>query len=467
MDDRLIALAILCTGFFMTILDTTIVNVALPSIQADLGFSPSQLAWVLNAYLIAFGGLLLLAGRLGDLLGRRRVFLIGVWVFVLASAACGLATTQETLVAARFAQGAGGALTSAVILGMVVTLYPAPGEQARAIGAYAAVGAVGASAGLVLGGVLTQAISWHWIFFVNVPIGLATIALARRRLPADAGLGWRAGADLPGALLIVAALMLGVDAIVEAADRGWGAPRTLALGAVAIALATAFVAREARARAPLAPLRIFRVRSVALANATQVLLIAGAFGQQFLVALYLKGVRGFDPIEIGLATLPTAVVIGTVALFASGPVMARLGARATLLAGLVLTALAFAWLARLPDDAGYALDLLPALLGMGVGFGLASPALTTLAMAGVAPADAGLASGLVNTTQQIGAALGLAVLATVSATHTAGLLADGTARADALTSGYRVAFAVATGFVLAAAALAARLRGERATGAPA
>jgi EmrB/QacA subfamily drug resistance transporter len=457
MDDRLAALALLCTGFFMTILDTTIVNVALPSIQRDLGFSQSQLAWVLNAYLIAFGGLLLLAGRLGDLLGRRRVFLTGLWVFVLASALCGLADGQTTLVAARFLQGIGGALTSAVILGMVVTLFPAPAEQARAIGAYAAVGAIGASAGLVLGGVLTQVISWHWIFFVNVPVGVVTATLARRHLPADAGLGPRAGADVPGALLVVGALMLGVDAIVEAAGRGWTSTRTLVLGAVACALAVAFAAREARARAPLAPPRIFRVRSVALANATQVLLIAGAFGQQFLVALYLKGVRGLHPIAIGLATLPTAVIIGAVALLASGPVMRRLGARATLLTGLGLTALAFAWLARLPADASYAVDLLPALAGMGVGFGLASPALTTLAMAGVAPADAGLASGLVNTTQQVGAALGLSVLATLSSSRTEHLLGLGATRAEALTAGYRLAFAVAAGFVVAAAALAARL----------
>jgi EmrB/QacA subfamily drug resistance transporter len=463
MSERPIALAILCTGFFMTILDTTIVNVALPSIQRDLGFSQSQLAWVLNAYLIAFGGLLLLAGRLGDLLGRRRVFLAGLWLFVAASALCGLAQSRETLVAARFLQGIGGAATSAVILGMVVTLFPAPGEQARAIGAYAAVGAVGASAGLVLGGVLTQAISWHWIFFVNVPVGIATALAALRRLPRDEGLGLRAGADLPGALLAVAALMVGVDAIVEAADRGWGSARTLGLGTVALALAAGFVAREARARTPLVPLRVFRLRSLALANGAQVLLVAGAFGQQFLVALYLKRVRGFDPIEIGLATLPTALVIGAVALLASGPVMARVGARATLLSGLALTALAFAWLARLPADAFYAVDLLPPLLAIGAGFGLASPALTTLAMSDVTPADAGLASGLVNTSQQLGAALGLAVLATLATTRSEHLLATGDAgsTAEALTGGYRLAFAVAAGLLVAAVALAALLRGER------
>jgi EmrB/QacA subfamily drug resistance transporter len=453
--DRRIALAILCAGFFMTILDTTIVNVALPSIQRDLGFSQTALAWVLNAYLIAFGGLLLLAGRLGDLLGRRAVFLAGLWVFVGASALCGLAQSEGMLVAARFVQGIGGALTSAVILGMVVTLFPEPKEQAKAIGAYAAVGAVGASAGLVAGGVLTQAISWHWIFFVNVPVGVLTATLAARRLPRDAGLGLKAGADVPGALLVVGALMIGVDAIVEAGDRGWTSTRTLGFGAVAVALAGAFVVREARARAPLAPLRIFAIRSVAIANVTQILLIAGAFGQQFLVALYLKGVKGFDPIEIGLATLPTALVIGAVAMGLSGPVMQRVGARATLLGGLTLTVAAFGFLARLPADSTYAVDLLPSLVAMGLGFGFASPALTTLAMRGVAPTDTGLASGLVNTTQQIGAALGLAVLATLATSRTEHLTSIGKPSAEALTGGYRLAFAVAAGFVAAAIALAA------------
>ncbi|WCB95042.1 putative MFS-type transporter EfpA [Baekduia alba] len=464
--DRTVALVILCAGFFMTILDTTIVNVALPSIQRDLGFSQAHLAWVLNAYLIAFGGLLLLAGRLGDLVGRRAVFLTGLWVFIGASALCGLAQSQTMLIAARFVQGAGGALTSAVILGMVVTLFPEPREQAKAIGAYAAVGAVGASAGLVTGGILTQAISWHWIFFVNVPVGIATAVAALRRLPRDAGLGLRAGADLPGALLAVAALMLGVDAIVEAADRGWTSGRTLGVGALAVALAAAFVLRERTARAPLAPLRIFRIRSVAVANTTQILLIAGAFGQQFLVALYLKGVKGFGPIEIGFATLPIALVIGTVALQLSGRVMQRIGVRPTLLVGLALSALSFALLARLPAASTYAVDLLPSFVLMGLGFGLASPALTTLAMRDVAPQDAGLASGLVNTTQQIGAALGLAILATLSTSRTEHLTAAGQATTDALTGGYRLAFAVAAGLVLVAIGVAALPLGGKDPAAP-
>ena len=403
---------------------------------------------MLNAYLIAFGGLLLLAGRLGDLVGRRRVFLVGLWVFVAASALCGLAQSQTLLVAARFVQGLGGALTSAVILGMVVTLFPEPRLQARAIGAYAAVGAVGASAGLVAGGILTQAISWHWIFFVNVPVGLATAFAATRLLPQSQGLGLRAGADLPGAALAVAALMLGVDAIIET---------DAARGAIAVALTAAFVARERTAAAPLVSLRIFAIRSVAIANAAQVLLIAGAFGQQFLVALYLKNVKDLGPIAIGLTTLPIALVIGTVALQLSGRVMQRIGARATLLVGLGLSALSFALLARLPAHATYAIDLLPSFVVMGLGFGLASPALTTLAMRDVDPQDAGLASGLVNTTQQIGAALGLAVLATIATSRTDHLAtqATGQTTAEALTAGYRLAFAVAAAFALLALALVA------------
>jgi EmrB/QacA subfamily drug resistance transporter len=465
--DRRIALVILCAGFFMTILDTTIVNVALPSIQRDLGFSQAHLAWVLNAYLIAFGGLLLLAGRLGDLLGRRTVFLTGLWLFIAASGLCGLAGSQELLIGARFLQGAGGALTSAVILGMIVTLFPGPGEQARAIGAYAAVGSVGASTGLVAGGVLTQAISWHWIFFVNVPIGAVTAVAATRRLERDVGLGLRSGADITGALLVVGALMAGVDTIVEAADRGWTSARTLGLGAVALLLLGAFVLRETRARTPLVPLRIFGLGQLSSANATQMLLVAAAFGQQFLVALYLKNVRGFDPLQIGLATLPTALAIGAVALGASGRLMARLGVRATLLTGLLLVTAGLVALARLPAGGSYWVDLLAPLVILGVGFGLASPALTTRGMAGVAPADAGLASGLLNTSQQVGAALGLAILATLSATHTEHLLARGDAATAALTGGYRLAFAVGAG-LSAAAVVAAALgaRGRRRSGGP-
>ncbi|HEV3284806.1 MAG TPA: MFS transporter, partial [Solirubrobacteraceae bacterium] len=305
---RWLALYVLCLGMLMIVLDVTIVNVALPSIQEDLSFSTSSLAWVVNAYLIAFGGLLLLAGRLGDLIGRRRIFLAGIAVFTSASLLCGMAQTAWWLVAARFAQGVGGAMTSAVILGMIVTMFPDAREQAKAIGVFAFVASAGGSVGLLAGGVLTQSINWHWIFFVNLPIGIAT-ALAARRLVADEpGIGLREGADVPGAVLITSALMLGVYTIVgPAAKQGWGSASTLLFGAGSIALLVAFLVRETRAASPLMPLRIFRSRPVAAANAIQILSVAGMFGMFFLGALYLRRVLGYDALEIGLAFLPVTI----------------------------------------------------------------------------------------------------------------------------------------------------------------
>ncbi|MDW5594734.1 DHA2 family efflux MFS transporter permease subunit [Conexibacter stalactiti] len=470
MLNRQLALLTLCAGMLMIILDTTIVSVAQPSIQADLGFSAAGLAWVVNAYLIAFGGLLLLAGRLGDLLGRARVFQAGLALFTLASLLCGLATSQELLIAARFLQGAGGALTSAVVLGMIVAMYDEPGERTRAIAVYAFVGSAGASLGLVLGGLLTDALSWHWIFFVNVPIGLATLLAARRVLADEPGLGLRGGADVPGALLIVAALMLGVYTLVEAGGAGWGSAQTLGLGAVALALLAAFAARERSAAQPLTPLRLFTVPNVAAANLVQTVMIAGMFGQQFFVALYLQLVLGFDATEVGLGMLPIALAIGLFSLGLSTRAIARAGAKGVLVGGLLLIAAGLMAIQRAPVDGLYWRDVLPALLVMGAGAGLAMPALPTLAMARSTPADAGLASGLLNTTQQIGAAIGLSLLATLAASRSETLRAGGEGAVVALAGGYRLAFAVAAGLALAAAALAvALLRGERAVapGAPA
>ena len=459
--ERWIALAVLCAGFLMIILDTTIVNVALPSIQGDLGFSQSGLAWVVNAYLIPFGGLLLLAGRLGDLVGRRSVFLAGLGVFLAASLLCRLAQSQELLIGARLLQGIGGALTSAVILGMIVALFPEPGDRARAIGAYAFVGSAGASLGLVLGGVLTEAISWHWIFFVNLPIGLATAVAAQRVIDRDAGLGLRAGADVGGAVLIVAALMLGVYAIVGARDHGWGSATTLGFGAVALVLLAAFAARETRARTPLVALRVFRSRALSAANVVQVLMIAGMFGQQFVFALYLQRVLGFSPSQVGLGSLPIALVIGVASLGFSARLIMRFGAKAVLLVSVLLMAIGLTLFAFAPVDGVYARDLLPGMIVAGMGAGLAMPALTTIAMSGAAPGDAGLASGLINTTQQIGAALGLATLATLSAARTDTLRGHGASVAEALTGGYHVAFAVAAGFLVAAFVAAAALLPRR------
>jgi EmrB/QacA subfamily drug resistance transporter len=451
---RWIALYVLCIGMLMIILDATIVNVALPSIQGDLGFSQNSLAWVVNAYLIAFGGLLLLAGRLGDLIGQRRIFLIGLAVFTAASLVCGIAQSQGMLIGARFVQGVGGALTSAVILGMIVRMFPEPREQAKAIGVYSFVASAGASIGLLLGGVLTEAINWHWIFFVNLPIGIGTALLAGRLLDRDEGIGLSHGADVPGAVLITGALMLGVYTIVEAADAGWGSAQTLGLGAVSLALLGAFVAREATARTPLVPLRIFRSRNVSGANLIQVLMVAGMYGMFFLGALYMQRVLGYDALEVGLAFLPVALLIGVLSVGFAERLIMGIGPRAALIPGLVFVAIGLVLFARVPVDASYVTDMLPSMILLGIGAGLVFPSLMTLAMSGATQEDSGLASGLVNTTLQVGGALGLAVLATLSTTRTDNLLASGESTASALTDGYQLAFIVGAGIVVAAIAVA-------------
>ncbi len=460
---RWITLYVLCVGMLMIILDSTIVNVALPSIKTDLGFSQSNLAWVVNAYLIPFGGLLLLAGRLGDLISRRGVFMVGLAVFTVASLVCGLAQSQEMLIGARFVQGAGGALTSAVILGMIVTMFPEQREQAKAIGVYSFVASAGASIGLLAGGVLTESISWHWIFFVNLPIGIVTAVLASRLLERDRGIGFRHGADVLGAALVTGSLMVLVYTIVEAANYGWGSAHTIGFGAVAIALGGAFIVREARTPNPLIPLRIFRSRNVSGANLIQMLMVAGLFGMFFLGSLYLQRVLGYDALEIGLAFLPVAVLIGVLSLGFSAKLNMRFGSRATLIPGLVLVVVGLLLFARVPVDASYVADVLPTMILFGLGAGLAFPSLAMLAMSGATRDDSGLASGLVNTSLQVGGALGLAVLATLSTTHTANLLASGEPAASALTGGYRLAFLIGAGLVIAAIGVAvAVLRPETA-----
>jgi EmrB/QacA subfamily drug resistance transporter len=453
---RWIALVVLCTGMLMIVLDQTIVNVALPSIKDDLGFSQSSLAWVVNAYLITFGGLLLLAGRLGDLIGRKRVFMVGLGLFTAASALCGIAQSQEMLVGARFLQGIGGATTSAVILGMIVTMFPHPREQAKAIGIYSFVAAAGASLGLLLGGVLTQAINWHWIFFVNLPIGAVTAVAATRLVNSDEGIGIAQGADALGAVLITAALMLGVYTIVKpAADDGWGAPLTLGLGAASLALLGAFVTREATARTPLVPLRIFRNRNVSGANAIQALFVAGIFGMFFLGSLYMERVLGYDPLQIGLAFLPVALAIGILSVGFSERLVMRFGAKPTLLSGLVLIVAGLVLFASSPVHSDYLADLLAPMLLLGIGAGLSFPALMGLAMSSATQEDSGLASGLVNTSLQVGGALGLAVLATLSATRADSQLASGVSQDAALTSGFHLAFWIGAGLVAAAIVIAA------------
>ncbi|MFD8701667.1 MFS transporter [Kitasatospora sp. NPDC059648] len=451
---RALALAVLCASMLMIVLDGSIVTVALPAIQGDLHFSPADLTWTVNAYLIAFGGLLLLAGRLGDLIGRKRVFVAGLALFTAASLLCAVATGQGMLIAARFLQGVGGAMASAVSLGMVVTLYPEPGERGRAIGAFSFVGAAGASIGQVLGGVLTQALSWHWIFLINLPLGLTAALLAVRVLAADDGPGLRAGADALGAALITAALMLGIYTIVGTGAHAWTSARTLGLGALSLVLLAAFLLRQARAAQPLLPLRMFRSRNVSGANAVQLLTISGMFAFQILVALYLQQVLGYGAAATGLAMLPAAVAIGAVSLLLSARLGARFGERAVLLAGLAMLVVALGLLARLPADADYPVHLLPTMLLIGGG-GLVLSALAVLGMSGAGPEDAGTASGLFNTTQQVGGALGVAVLTTLADGRSGALTAAGHPAAEALTGGFRLAFTVAAGLLAVALVLAA------------
>src|SRR3712207_877585 len=376
--ERWMALYVLCVGVLMIVLDATVVNVALPAIQSDLDFSQSSLAWVVNAYLISFGGLLLLAGRFGDLISRRDVFLAGLGVFTVASLLCGVAQSQELLIAARFVQGVGGAMTSAVILGMIVTMFPEPREQAKAIRVFGFVASAGGSVGLLAGGVLTQGINWHWIFFINVPVGVATAVLALRLIEGDKGIGFGEGADVLGAALITSSLMLGVYTIVEpAADLGWGASQTVGLGAASLVLLVVFVVREATARRPLIPLKIFRSRNVTGANAIQALTVAGMFGMFFLGVLYLQRVLGYDALQTGLAFLPTTIVMGTLSVRYSERMIMRFGTRRTLLPGLVLIAVGLALFARVPVDGDYVIDVLPSMILIGVGVGTSFPALMT------------------------------------------------------------------------------------------
>ncbi|MFE4378482.1 MFS transporter [Streptomyces cyaneofuscatus] len=450
---RLSALAVIATSMLMIVLDGSIVTVAMPAVQDDLGFTPAGLSWVVNAYLIAFGSLLLLAGRLGDLIGRKPVFLSGIALFTAASLVAGAAGSPAVLIAARFAQGVGSAMSAAVALGILVTLFTEPAERARAIAVFSFTGAAGASIGQVLGGVLTDALSWHWIFFINLPIGLAVLLVAVRVLPADRGQGLAAGADVTGALLVTAGLMLGIYTVVGVETYGWASARTLGLGALALALLAGFVLRQATARTPLMPLRILRSRNVSGANVVQMLMVAALFSFQVIVALHLQKVLGYGAAATGLAMLPAAVVIGAVSLGLSARLVARLGERVVLLTGVGLLIAALGLLARVPVRAEYVTDLLPVML-LASGFGLALPALTSLGMSGAGEDDAGLASGLFNTTQQIGMALGVAVLSTLAAGRTEALTAAGHPSAEALTGGYRLAFTVGAALLVAAFAVA-------------
>jgi EmrB/QacA subfamily drug resistance transporter len=461
-SNRWLALYVLCTGVLMIVLDATVVNVALPSIKDDLDFSQSDLAWVVNAYLIAFGGLLLLAGRLGDLIGHRRVFLAGLAVFTVASLLCGLAQSQAVLIGARFLQGAGGAAASAVTLGMIVTMFPEPREQAKAIGVYGFVASAGGSIGLLAGGVLTDLINWHWIFFVNVPIGLATALFALRLVESRPGIGVSEGADVPGAVLVTAGLMLAVYTILGVEEQGWTSSQTLILTAVSVALVAAFVVRQARISKPLMPLRLFHSRNVSGANVVMALLVVGMFGLFFLGALYMQLVLGYEPLEVGLAFFPGSLLMGILSLGFTDKLNMRFGPRTVLIAGLGLLLVAMLLFARTPVDGNYLVDLFPTMIIFGAGAGVAFPALMMLAMSGATPSDAGLASGLVNTTGQVGGAIGLALLATLSTERTQRLLEDGESTAAALNGGFHLAYLIGAACAAVAIAVAVTvLRSEQ------
>jgi EmrB/QacA subfamily drug resistance transporter len=453
---RWAALAVLCAGTLIIILDGTIVSVALPAIRADLGFTAAGLAWTVNAYLVPLGGLLLLAGRLGDLYGRRRMLLAGHTLFVAASLLCGLAAGAGMLVGARFLQGVAAAMASAVVLGMIVDLFPEPAERARAIGTYAFVGAAGASIGTLLGGVLTDTVGWRWVFLVNVPIGVAAVLLSLRLVRPDGPIVRGGRPDVLGGVLVTAGLMLAVLTIVDSS----GAAVRASLGLLAAALLAAFVVRQRRAADPLVRLSIFRSRAVSGGNAVQLLTVAGMLGFQFTAALYLQESLGYAPAQTGFAMLPVPVVIALVSLTLAGRLIARAGARPVLLTGQVLLVVGLLLLVR-PATSGYVLDVLPSMLVLGLGAGLVLPAVTTVIMSDATPEDAGLSSGLANTSQQVGGALGVAVLAALAAARTDKAAAAGVREVEALTSGFQLAFAASAAVVAAAAVLAvAVLRGR-------
>jgi EmrB/QacA subfamily drug resistance transporter len=450
---RWLALLVLCLGDLMIVLDVTIVGVALPSIREDLGFSEESLAWVVNAYLLTFGGFLLLGGRLGDLFGHRRLFLIGISLFTLASLACGLATSQEMLVGARAVQGLGGAVVSAVALSLMMNLFTEPGERAKAMGIFGFVAAGGGSIGVLLGGILTNALDWHWIFLVNVPVGVAVVFLSLRLLPVTPGMAAQGRLDIAGAVTVTTALILAVYAIVNGNEAGWTSTQTIGLLAAAAVLMAVFLAIESRVRSPLMPLALFRLRNVAVSNVVGVLWAAAMFAWFFLSALYLQLVLGYSPLEVGLAFLPANLIMGAFSIGLSARLVMRYGFRLPLATGLLLAAAGLALFARAPVDGSFVVDVLPSMILLGIGAGMAFNPVLLAAMSDVEPSESGLASGIVNTSFMMGGALGLAVLASRAASRTDTLTASGESELAALAGGYHAAFVVGAVFAAAGAAI--------------
>ncbi|HEV2712584.1 MAG TPA: DHA2 family efflux MFS transporter permease subunit [Gaiellaceae bacterium] len=459
---RWLALLVLCLGDLMIVLDVTIVGVALPSIRTDLGFTESSLAWVVNGYLIVFGGFLLLGGRLGDLFGHRRLFLIGISLFTAASLACGVATSQGMLVAARSVQGLGGAIVSAVALSLMMMLFTEPAERAKAMGIFGFVASGGGSLGVLLGGILTDVLDWHWIFLVNVPIGVAVVVLSLKLIPGEHAAAAALRLDVAGAVTVTASLMLAVYAIVNGNEVGWMTLRTLGLLGVAAVLFAIFVIIEARISSPLMPLGLFRLRNLTFSSIVGVLWAAAMFAWFFLSALYLQLVLGYSPLEVGLAFLPGNLVMGALSVGVSAKLVMRYGVRLPLAAGLGLAAVGLLLFARAPVDGNFVVDVLPSMILLGIGAGIAFNPVLFAAMSDVAPTEAGLASGVVNTAFMMGGALGLAVLASVAASRTETLAASGDGTLEALTGGYHAAFLLGALFAAAAAAIGAAFLRTRA-----
>jgi EmrB/QacA subfamily drug resistance transporter len=464
---RWLALIVLCLGDVMIVLDTTVVNVALPSIRADLGFSEASLAWVLNAYTLTFGGFMLLGGRLGDLLGHRRMFIAGIAVFTLASLACGLANSQGMLVGARAIQGLGGAVVAAVALSLIMTLFTEPAERAKAMGVIGFVAAGGGSIGVLLGGVVTNSLDWHWNFLINLPVGVAVIVLCMVLLPAGRASAASPRLDVAGALTVTTSLMLAVYAIVNGNQAGWTSGQTLGLLAAAAALLALFLRIESRVAAPLMPLGLFKLRSVATANAVGVLWSAAMFAWFFLSALYLQLVLGYDPLQVGLAFLPANLIMGAFSLGLSARLVLRFGIRTPLALGMALVALGLLLFARAPVGGSLVVDVLPSMVLIGLGVGMAMNPVLLAAMSDVAPEDSGLASGVVNTSFMMGGALGLAVLASLAAARSDSLRAAGTDALAALNGGYHAAFLAGAAFAAVAAVIAAKLMRPSAPAEPA
>ena len=447
---RWFALVVVCLAQLMIVLDSTIVNVALPSIQHELHFTQGNLTWVVNAFLISFGSFLLLAGRLGDLIGRRRVFLAGVVVFTVASALCGFAPSQGLLIAARFIQGVGAALSASVILAIVVTEFPVAADRTKAMSAYVFVAVAGGSLGLLAGGALTQALNWHWIFFVNLPIGAATYALGRALIPRDSGIGLAGGVDWLGSALVTVSLMTAVYAIVQATGHGWGSIQVLGFGALAVVLMGAFLTVEARVANPIMPLRILRLRGLIGSSAVRGFLVTGMYSTFFLGTLYLEHVRHYSALQTGLSFLPWTVTVGVLSLGVTARLIARFGRMRVLLPGLATVIVGLSLLASAGAHTSFFPTIFLAYFAVGLGLGSSFAPLLTIAMADVPAADAGLGSGIINVSQQVAGALGLAVLGTIASNRSKTLEAHGHTLASSLVGGYHLAFAVGGAAIVAA-----------------